>query len=132
MTKQITNYKELLEEKVRLKALLVDQELQLKEDWHSIKEDLRPVVMVGATLRDFFTRKTTAAVAQVGINLLADGLVKKVLLGGTGWLTRTLVPFFIKNYASHLFEEPEKLLAKIKHFFSKNGKMPQEKGMDAV
>lgn len=133
MTKQITNYKELLEEKARLKILLAEQELQLKEDWRAVKEELQPVVFVGSTIKNFFTRKTTAAVAQVGINLLADGLVKKVLLGGTGWLTRTLVPFFIKNYASHLVDEPEKLLNKIKHFFSKNGKMPpQEKGMDAV
>ncbi|HEY8896693.1 MAG TPA: hypothetical protein VIM79_17840 [Niastella sp.] len=132
MTKQITSYKELIEEKARLKALLAEQELQIKEDWHSIKEELRPAVLVGSTIRDFVTRKSTSAIAQVGINLLADGLVKKVLLGGTGWLTRTLIPFFIKNYASHLVDEPEKLLAKIKHFFSKNGKAPQEKGMDAV
>jgi len=132
MTKQITSYKELLEEKARLKALLAEQELQLKEDWHAVKEDLRPAVLIGTTIRNFFTRKAGTAVAQVGINLLADGLVKKVLLSGTGWLTRTLVPFFIKNYASHLVDEPEKLLTRIKHFFGKNGKMPQEKGMDAV
>jgi len=132
MTKQITSYKELLEEKARLKVLLAEQEFQLKEDWHSIKEDLRPVVLIGTTIRNLFTRKAGTAVAHLGINLLADGLVKKVLLSGAGWFTRTLIPFFIKNYASHLVDEPDKLITKIKHFFGKNGKMPQEKGMDAV
>lgn len=132
MTKQITNYKELLQEKARLKAVLAEQELQIQEDWKLIKEDLQPAVMAVTTIRKFFTRKATTTALQLGVNLLADGFVKKVLLSGAGWLTRLVVPFFIKNYASHLAEEPEKLLTKIKHLFSKNGKAHQEKGTDAV
>lgn len=131
MTKQITSYKELMEEKARLNALLAQQKLQIKEDWQAIKEDLKPSAIITSTLRNLFTRKASSAVASLGINLLADGLVKKVLLGGTGWFTRWIVPFFIKNYASHLVNEPEKLIHKIKHWFHKNGK-PQEAGMDAV
>lgn len=132
MIKQINSYKELLEEKARLKTLLVEQELQIKEDWHALKEELKPAVMVGATLKKLFTRKAGASAALLGVNLLADGLVKKVLLSKTGWLTRFVIPFLIKNYASHIVDKPEKLIHKIKKFFSKNGKMHQETGMDAV
>jgi hypothetical protein len=132
MIKQINSYKELLEEKARLKTLLVEQELLIKEDWHSLKEELKPAMLVGATMRKFFTRKAGITAAQLGVNLLADGFVKKVLLSKTGWLIRWVIPFLIKNYASHVAGEPEKLIQKIKKFFSKNGKAHHETGMDAV
>ena len=132
MIKQINSYKELLEEKTRLKALLIQQELQIKEDWHLLKEDLKPAVMVGATLKKLFTRKAGSSAAQLGINLVADGLIKKVLLSKTGVLTRWLIPFLIKNYASHLVDKPENLIRRLKRFFSRNGKVHHETGMDAV
>jgi hypothetical protein len=132
MTNQITNYKELLQEKARLKALLAEQELLIKEDWQLIKEDLKPVVLAGATIRKFLTRKAGFSAVQLGINLLTDGFVKKVLLSRTGWLTRFIVPFLIKNFASHLGDEPDKILHTIKNLFGKNGKMHQDTGMDAV
>jgi hypothetical protein len=133
MTKQITSYKELLQEKARLNALLAEQKLLIKDDWHAIKEDLRPSLLVAATVRRMFTRKASGVFANLGINILADGLIKKVLLSGTGWFTRWVVPFLIKNYASHLVHEPEKLMHKIKHLFSRNSKKhSQETGMEAV
>jgi hypothetical protein len=137
MIREINSYKELLEEKARLKALLIEQELQIKGDWQSLKEELKPAVMVGATIKKLFTRKAGSTAALMGINLLADGLVKKVLLSKTGWLTRWGIPFLIKNYASHFVDNPGNVISKIKKFFSKNGKMQEEKmdqetGMDAV
>lgn len=132
MINQITSYKELLQEKARLKLLLAEQELQIKEDWQLIKEDLKPVVLVGATIRKLLTRKAGIGAVHLGINLIADTFIKKVLLARTGWLTRFLVPFLIKNYASNLVDEPEKLLHKIKKWFGRNGKMPHETGIDAV
>src|SRR5690349_11155837 len=125
MINQITNYKELLQEKARLKALLTEQELQIKEDWQLIREDLRPFTLAGATIRKLLTRKAGISVAHLGINLLADGFIKKVLLARTGWVMRLLVPFLVKNYGSHLVDEPGKILQKIKNLFGKNGKMHQ-------
>jgi urocanate hydratase len=49
--------------------------------------------------------------------------VKNFILAKSGWITRTIIPFFLKNYASHIAEEPEKLVRKIKHLFGKNGKV---------
>jgi len=140
MINQITNYKELLQEKARLKGVLAEQELQIKNDWAVIKEDLRPFTHVTTTIRNLLTRKATMSAMQLGVNIFADGFVKKVLLGNTGWIIRTLVPFLIKNYASHLSDEPGKIVHKIKNFFRKKYKkeevekevVVQETGMDAV
>ena len=126
MINQITNYKELLQEKARLKALLTKQEVLIKEDWQVIKEDLRPYTNAAATIRNFFTRKATVSAMQLGVNIFADGFVKKVLLGKTGWIVRTIVPFFIKNYASHLTDEPEKIVHTIKNFFKKKKDKKEE------
>jgi len=132
MTKQITTYKELLAEKERLHALLAEQKLQIKEDWQIIKEDLKPSFLIASTIKKLFTRKASGILGGIGITLLADGLIKRVFLAGAGKFTKWVVPFFVKNYASHLAEEPHKLIDKIKHFFKKNGKMHHEAGMDAV
>jgi len=134
MINEITNYKELRQEKARLQALLAEQELQLKNDWLVIKEDLRPFAHAATTIRNFLTRKATMSALQLGVNIFADGFVKKVLLGNTGWFTRNIVPFFIKNYASHLTDEPSKLMQKIKNLFRKKDKKEedQETGMEAV
>lgn len=134
MINQISNYKDLLQEKARLKALLAQQELQIKEDWQYIKDDLKPYAHAAATVRNFLTRKATVSALQLGVNIFADGFVKKVLLGNMGWLTRTIIPFFIKNYASHLTDEPEKILHKIKNLFKKQHRKEedQETGMEAV
>jgi hypothetical protein len=136
MIRQINSYKELVEEKIRLNALLIEQELQIKQDWKSLKEELKPAVLVGATLRKIFTRKAGLTAAQLGINVLTDGLVKRVLLRKAGWLIRLVVPILIKNYASHVGEGgTEGLMHKIKKLFSRKGKEQhdhQETGMDAV
>lgn len=133
MIRQINSYKELLEEKARLKTLLVTQELQIKEDWQSLKEEFKPAMLIGATLRKVFTRGARLTAAQLGINMLTDGFVKKVVLRKAGWLLRLVVPLLIKNYASHL--ETDGLVSKMKNFFKKKGKeehRDQETGMDAV
>jgi hypothetical protein len=135
MINQITNYKELLQEKARLQALLTEQQLQIKEDWQVIKEDLRPFAHVATTVRNFLTRKATMGALQLGVNVFADGFVKKVLLGNMGWLTRTIIPFFIKNYASHFTDDPSTIMRKIKNLFRKKDKKEEEEvqaGMDAV
>lgn len=141
MIRQINSYKELLEEKARLKSLLVQQELQIKEDWQSIKEELKPAMLIGSTLRKVFTRGAGVTAAQFGINMLTDGLVKKVILRKAGWLIKLVVPLLIKNYTSNV--NTGGLLNKVKSFFSKKGKDEQEQeqekaphaqetGMDAV
>jgi hypothetical protein len=126
MTKKITSYKEMLEEEERLKVLLKAQEQQIQLDFQGIKEELRPVTNFANTAKKFFVRKGTQGLTLVAIKLLADGVVKNFVLKKAGWITRIVVPFFLKNYASNFANEPGKLVDKIKHLFGKNGKVRQE------
>jgi hypothetical protein len=122
MTKKITSYQEMLEEEERLTQLLKFQQQQIQSDVRGIKEELRPITNLAGTVKKFFVRKSGQALTTVGIKLLVDGLVKNLILAKSGWITRTIIPFVLKNYASHLAGEPEKLVNKIKHMFGKNGK----------
>jgi hypothetical protein len=51
-------------------------------------------------------------------------LVKNFILSRAGWLTRLVVPFFLKNYSSHfLAEQKDKWIEKLKNWLGhKNGK----------
>jgi len=141
----ISNYKELRQEKARLEARQQELKLQIREDWHSIKEDLKPSFLLASTMKKAFTRKASGAFTNLGINLVADGLFKKVLLARSGRISRWVIPFLVKNYASHLVDDPESILQKIKNFFGGKNKnqtaatpqpvhsvTPQEAGIEAV
>lgn len=146
MSTTITSYKELKQEKARLESLMQEQKLQIKQDWQAIKEDIRPSFTLAATLKKALTRRASGAITNLGINLVADGLIKKVLLAKSGGISRWVIPFLIKNYASHLVGEPEELVQKIRSVFGHKAKAgetpvtpqpveqvrPQEAGMDAV
>jgi len=133
MTKpDINTFDELLAEKARLKALLQVQTEQIKDDFKGIKEELKPLTNITAAAGMFFSRKASSALGGLGMNLVIDGFIKKVLLGNAGWITRFIVPLLLKNYASHWADKPGKLISKIKHLFGKNGKSTQEAGIDAV
>jgi len=142
----ISNYKELKQEKARLASRQQELRLQIGEDWQSIKEDLKPSFLLASTMKKAFTRKASGVFTNLGINLIADGLFKKVLLARTGRLSRWIIPFLVKNYASHLVDDSDHLIQKIKNLFSgKSNKAqdtvtpqpvhsvtPQETGIDAV
>lgn len=123
MIKKITSYREMLEEEERLTLLLTIQQRQIQADVREIKEELRPIANIAGTAKKFFVRKSGQAITTVGIKLLVDGLVKNFILAKSGWITRTIIPFFLKNYASHFAQDPGKLVNKIKHMFGKNGKV---------
>jgi hypothetical protein len=141
----INSYKELQEEKARLEALMLEQKFQIRQDWQMIKEDLKPTLTMAATVKKALTRKASGAVSNLGINLVADGLVRNILLAKSGGISRWVIPFLVKNYASHLVGEPEKLMDKIKNLFRKKTKgdstvstepvdqvKPQDAGIEAV
>lgn len=112
----------MLVEEERLNQLLKFQQLQVQADVRGIHEELRPLTNFAQTAKKFFTRKGTQAVSWLSIKLLVDGFVKNFVLAKAGWFTRLAIPFFLKNYASHLAEDPGKLVEKLKHMFGKNGK----------
>ena len=131
MNSQIKTYKELMAEKARLTGLMHVQQQQVKDDFSLVKDELKPITNITGTIGKFFTRKAGNLVTNLGINLLINGFVKNVLLSKSGWFTRLIIPFFLKNYASNLVEDPGDLAEKIVDMFSKNGKADHA-GMEAV
>jgi hypothetical protein len=126
MTKKITTYAEMLVEEERLQQLKIVQEQQIQTDVQAIKTELLPITNFASTAKKFFVRKSSEGLTFLSIKLLVDGFVKNVVLSKAGWVTRFIVPFFLKNYASNVAKEPGKFMDKIKHLFGKNGKVRQE------
>ena len=101
----------------------------VNEDFKALGESLEPVRNAVSVAGKLFTRDESNILLNVGMGTLIDLLIKKLLLSKSGWLTRILVPFFLKNYSSHLNGD-----AIMKKFFSWIGKKHhngQEKAAEA-
>jgi hypothetical protein len=105
MNKRIQSYNDLLEEKQRLQSLLKWQKEELREDFREIKEDLKPVRSALSFAGKLVTRDNNNWVLNAGVNSLIDLVLKKVVLSRTGWFTKFIVPFLMKNYSSHVIAD---------------------------
>ena len=112
MTKQIKTYKDLLEEKERLENLLKSQKQIVRDDMKHLGEHLEPVKSAFTTASKFFTRDNHNLLLNASANTLIDIFIKRILLSKTGWITRLVVPFLVKNYSSHIISEKKGTLLK--------------------
>lgn len=121
MTKKIKTYNDLCQEEIRLKAQLGSYQTLIKADIAALKEGLNPVKRVANTVRGLFTRGDNGPLLNFGLNFGLDVLLRKVLLARANWITKVVVPYVIKNYASHLItEEQRKSITKsVNKFFAK-------------
>jgi hypothetical protein len=132
MTKSINTYEELLnEEQLLLLKLQTEREI-IKEDIRDIKEKFEPLSSVLSLVQKAVSRDTGNWLMNTTVNKAIDVVVKKLILGRAGWLTKLVVPFFLKNYSSHFIashkdEIMDKLGGWVKNIFSSNGKMKEEK-----
>ena len=126
MTKPINSYKDLLEEKSRLAALLAEQKLVLRDDFHKIKEEFAPVKNVISVIGKVTTKDNTNWLLTTAADTAIDLVVRRFILGKAGWLARLVLPFFMKNLSSHLIaDNKDKIVSKIFSWFGKeksNGK----------
>jgi hypothetical protein len=125
MNKQFSTYKELIEEKQKLEALLKAQKELVRYDVQELKLELQPFRDVASNIRKLVTKDKTSLLLNIGSDAIINTVVKKILLGRAGWLTRLVVPYFMKNYSSHfLAEQKEKWLDKLTAWMhrNKNGK----------
>ena len=132
MTKQINTYEDLLLEKARLQALMKIQKEQIHQDFREIKEELVPVKNILGVVSKLTSRDSGNLLLTGSANTIIDLVLKKFILARTGWFTRIVVPYFVKNYASHfLSDKKDTIIQKIASFFKKkpsasangNGKM---------
>ena len=118
---RIKTYNDLLQEEQRLQLVLKSQELLIRQDLAGMKENLEPVKKVYDQVHKVFTRDNRVPVFNIGLELGIDVLLRRFLLAKAGWFAKTLVPYLVKNYTSHIFGEEKRkaIIKKIEQLFNK-------------
>jgi len=105
MTTQIKTYDDLLKEKQRLKTLLASQKEIVRVDIKEIKEELAPIKNAISFVGKLGTKDTSNPLLSFTSDTLINLVVKKLLLAKSGWITKIVVPFLLKNYSSHVLSD---------------------------
>lgn len=129
MSKRFTSYDDLLKEKQQLEILLQAQKEVIRYDVEEIKLKLQPVREALEFVKKITTKDRSNLLLDLGSDIAINTLVKNFILSKAGWLTRLVIPFFLKNYSSHFIaEQKDKWLEKLKSWLGhKNGKEHHEK-----
>ena len=98
----IRTYNDLLAEKERLKVLLQAQKAVIRQDVEEIKAELQPVKNAISMVVKFTTSDKSNPLLTGATETIIDLVVKRMILSRTGWLTKLVVPFLMKNVSSHL------------------------------
>jgi hypothetical protein len=128
MSSSIKTYKDLLQEEQRLLQHIKDQEALIKQDIVGIKEGLIPFNHVARLIRNIVTRDKTGPLVNLGLDFGIDLLFRRILLAKAGWFARIVIPYFIKNFASHVISEERRsrLVKKVQELFNKIRPKPDQ------
>lgn len=124
MKRKIRTYEDLEREEQLLEKLLRSQKELIQIEIGLLKQQLKPAQMALQFVGKITTRDMHNPLITQGANTVIDMLLKKFLLAKSGWVTKMLVPFFVKNYSSHLIaDNKDTIVNKVASVFSnKNGK----------
>jgi hypothetical protein len=103
MTK-ISNYEELVVERMRIQQELSLQKSQINEEIREIKDKLKPVTGLLSFFNSSKKQSFKSTAMQVGANIGIDVLLRNTLLGKAGWITRLILPFVAKKLSSKVIE----------------------------
>lgn len=121
MNRSIRTYQDLLQEEQMLQRQLESCKTLIKKDVGELKHILNPIYQIKETAKKFFTRDNNGPFYNIGLNFGVDLLIRRLLFARAGRLVKIIVPFLVKNYASHFVkgEDKEKMLKNIARFFKK-------------
>ena len=124
MKRKIRTYEDLEREEQLLEQLLRSQKELIQIEIGLLKQQLRPAQVALQFVGKLTTRDMHNPLITQGANTVIDLLLKKFLLAKSGWVTKMLVPFFVKNYSSHLIaDNKDTIVNKVSSVFTnKNGK----------
>ena len=124
MSNKIETYKDLVDHKQKLEVLLHAQKELIRADVEELKLELRPLSGVAARVKKFTTRDKTALVVSLSSDILAQGLLKRIVLARSGWLMKTILPYFFRNFSSNfLNEQKDKFIDRVREILKhRNGK----------
>src|SRR4030095_112397 len=130
MKRKIRSYEDLEREEQILEELLRTQKQLIQLDIQIVRNQLNPASMA----LQFFNKITTVDKSNLLLNEGAgkaiDFVLNKFVLARSGWITKFLVPFFLKNYSSHLIgDNKTNIVEKIFSLFGrKNPRLPDGQG----
>jgi hypothetical protein len=129
MSKRINSYQDLVEEKTRLEALLSAQKELVRQDVNEIREELAPLKTAVTWIGKVTTKDKGNWLMTATADTIIDIVLKKMVLSKAGWITKLVVPFFMKNFSSHVIaDNKNKIVSALSSFLSKkNGKMKHSK-----
>lgn len=99
---RINNYEELLAERKRVEANIVEQRLILKAGLQDVKEKLQPFMYLLPILNIFKKNDTNHSVMSAATSVGIDLFIGQKLLSKAGWFTRLFVPMILKGVSSLL------------------------------
>lgn len=108
MNKRIKTYDDLLQEEQRLATELASYKGVIKDDITGLKASLNPLKRVAYTVRNLFTFDDNGPLLNFGLKFGTDVFLRRLLLGRANWIAKVVVPYLIKNYASHLITEGQR------------------------
>jgi hypothetical protein len=129
MKRKIRSYEDLEREEQLLEELLHTQKKLIQLDILVLKDQLKPA----SVALKFFTKITTVDKSNLlvneGANKVIDLVLNKFVLARSGWITKFLVPIFLKNYSSHLIADNKvNIVEKVFSLFGrKNGRKTTSK-----
>jgi len=124
MKRKIRTYEDLEREEQLLEELLRSQKELIQIEIGLLKQQLKPAQVALQFVGKITTPDRHNPLLTQGANTVIDLLLKKFVLAKSGWITKMLVPFFVKNYSSHLIaDNKDSIVDKVASIFSnKNGK----------
>jgi len=127
---KIRTYNDLLNEEQRLEQKLKVHEAAIRKELAGFGENLAPVKKFFSTAQKIFTRDNRVPVFNIGLELIIDIFLRRFILKRAGWIAKSIVPYIVKNYSSHIIGEEKRkaLVKKIRDIFSKirPGHRPEE------
>ena len=96
---KIESYQQLREQRALARLRVKELEQQIKNDVDELKESFKPLNMARQAVSGMLSSDKHGMVSE-SIGITVDTLIKKLLFRNTGFLTKTLISFAVKNYAN--------------------------------
>src|SRR6188768_2889982 len=124
MKRKIRSYEDLEREEQLLEEFLQTQKQLIQLDVQVLRNQLKPATMALKVFNKITTVDKSNLLLNEGANKVIDLVFNKFILARSGWITRFLVPMFMKNYSSHLIgDNKANIVEKIFSLFGrKNGR----------
>jgi hypothetical protein len=118
----------LAELKAERKALMLkkaDLESEIKKDIEGIKADLEPVLIIAKGMKSALSSKDNGILGK-SAGSAADFISKHTIFRNSGFITRLIMPFLVKNVTSNVVENNKsKIIDWVDHLLSKIMKKEQ-------